>query len=414
MGKRKYVAPVRRQPRRRLNTKTIGQALKVGAAAYTAYQTYAGDKERGRVAGSTSATQTIVKRKNEKNVYGSGVDMDKYTYSSGLPMSHNLNNAWKLLESSRQRINLRWSRITRFDVPGAIPLLNSSNTFSAVTTQYVPVHAYDISSFVNNLNGSIGYATPGSTLSFQSPSLFNWTALTGTSPSGTDTTSWFPEDTVGQVSGNANTPLRRDLWNYISVKMNLYGTVQRPTKYKLQMVQFNQAHLVPANPGNTDISPGSSMYDEARSFWEYMAKPYTFSNLNDQPAVHAKNVKVLKAWDFIINPPESTETLSSTPHFKECNIFMRMNRVQKYDEQPKGTLGSVATDVDSAKWQSDQAEFRPYVKPTDRVFLIVRALASSGTATTLSGPGTNGVSLFDVNYHPSYDIVLKTSHDVIE
>lgn len=402
--------PARKQPRRKLN-KAVSTAVRAGAAAYSAYRTYS----NARAAGTSTASRVVAKtvRSRQSAVAGSGVDMDSYTYASGRPLAHNLGNAWKLLDSQRQRVVLRWSRVTRFDLPGAIPLLNNLNTIAAVNTQRVPVHVFDVSSFQNNGAGTITFAAPGASLAFSDSAAIVWEQLTGQDAGGLDRTTWNPEDTPGTVSGGANNPLRRDIWNYINVRMNLYGTVQRPTKYKIQLVQFKQDHLVPSGaPAGNDLQTGTALYTEAQDFWTYMAKPYTFSNLNDQPPQHANQMKVLKAWDFIINPPETTETLSSTPHFKECNIFMRMNKLQRYDTQPKQPLPTSQA-YDRADYTQLNADVRPYVQPKDRVYLIIRALAASGIATALT-PTVNRVNLFDANYHPSYDIVMKTSHDIIE
>lgn len=420
-SKRKAYArrPVRQVRRRTQAVKGLATALKIGAAGYSAYQRYGARTGSTTDARLQSGTATITKKKRETYQDGGGLDMDRYTYQSGRPMKHTLSNAWKLLTSAKDRVTLRWSNLTSFDLPGAVPLVNRQVTPTAAGStarRVVPMHVYDVSSFVNNIEGTVTLGGVAQTPYFTDLGDAVWAPLFGQTAGGTPISTWQLEDTPGQSGASgANIPLRADIWSYLSVKMNLYGTLQRPTKYDIKLIKLKADRFVPRwdGTGYPQENNGNSNSDENKehdSFWQAMAKPFVFNNLNDQPASHRADYTVLKSWNFIINPPENTETLVQ-PHFKECNLFMRMNRLQRYDWQP--TTQQIGADINTGKWMAETSKLQPFLKPTERVYMVIRALAASATPITVDSDA-NFSNCFDVNFHPSYDIVIKTQHELVE
>lgn len=345
----------------------------------------------GTVGGSTPAEPS-----------GGGAELTKVSLSYGRLPKHDLRQAWKLLESQKQAVFMRWNAVSRFQSSNQGFLLAWQQQNAPGSTLTLPVHIYDVTSGFNAVQGTIGAYSPAWYM--------NMSSETPTGPSGVffsklgqndNTQPWTLEDAPSVLQSLSNVPLRRDLLEYTQVKMLCYGTTNYPVKWKIQFIQLTKDYLHPDTvlpDPSVALASGVNYTEERIAFWSSIARPLLYSPINIGQPNFVKDYKVLASKSFTIQPKLTNES-DTVPHQKEISMFMRWNRIRKFD----WNQSSIGTAVNGAAMQTEIADLRATVQPSARIYMLVTATApriNTGAFTSL--------------YDPSYDIVIRNKSTIIE
>ena len=341
----------------------------------------------------------------------------------------------KLVASNKQEAHYRFSGIQPFmntttpstnitmpsgtvgDIVGGgyFPLINFSSSNPGLnTSNYVvpPLQVYDVTSLNNYVNNSYTSYSPcfqpaflcRSNINSYQPYAVSFQNLYGMGPSGisSSNTVWTNEDTPGQTANNV--PLRRDMLNYVSAKLMCYGAAQMATTFKVELVQLHDDFLHPDYIMNAGMSNLSSAYNQEQvAFWEsYVSHSVKHPIASINPA-WKKHCTVLKSISFVLQPRLSTETDAAVGHTKQLSIYAKLNRTCKYD----WLVTSQDSNIESSGSFpiSTSQNIQNVVAPRARIYLTVQA-----TNVTYVPWGTSA----SVNFTPSYDMLLRTKHTMIE
>lgn len=392
----------------------LGRALSKKARLST------GTRKR-KAAGSRSITKgrkrkysrTTTKRGTRKTVQQSNYE---YT-ASGMTYKRNLRpQAYinRLVRANIQKSIIRFCNVSSVASTGGAKVIAQYNENSQYS--YVPVHAYEITSYLNNVNGAEQRATPGHVLGFVNASgKANWWPLWGYQPDGTTgSQEWQLENAPGVSGSFANAPLERDLLKWVSAKFILYGTNTYPVRYRVQLVRFTKPWLVPSLTMSGE-SYRTEHQQDAQAFWQDYTKRLTYSPIMNH-ARQPKGMVVLKDMTIFIDPKETSEQTPS-PHQRQVNFFMRLNKVCNYDWS-KQEYAATNAFLNDDSYISEQGDHRIRVHPMARLFLLITATApnqKSGAASYSSLDAVQGVNApFTTATDPSYDINLRVCHEQVE
>lgn len=316
------------------------------------------------------------KPKRSKETYVPGAEYTKTSTALGRVPRHNLKQVWKLLDQNKTTNLYSHRQYTQFaGANGAIQIENYSAT-STTGILSPPMHLWEINACPNVVNN-----VP------VNPSI--WWAPRFSNPTSTGTLTWANANNLSleQADGNSsqvgNYPIGSDTLNWMSAKMIFYCPTTLPCRFQIDVVQFKDTRLVP------DSTTGVSQF--AAAFYQAMVKRFAYSPLETGDVKYQKYLKVLHTQSFILTPKESTEAVNTI--FREVNLFMRFNRRCTYDWEDNDKMAVIGVDGQ----QNLDVNIKTQVHPRARIFLVIRAQSQ------------NAVS-YSNTIHPSYDIVLKTSH----
>lgn len=365
---------------------------------------------------------TVRRVKRVKREAAGGGASRQLTYEKrqyGRRPKQDLKQAYKILNSSTDSYIIRWSRINDMrnaDNPfGALTLANQQYDYTIGGTNYsdirYPVHLYDITSCINAATGGIETAA--------SPAFelcrvknagdaffggFEFRRIMGKLPDGTDGTTWNKQVVESFYEG---TPGQRSILEWLDLKMVMYGTRKAPTKYYIDLVQFNELADDPHH--NLSVSNVSSVgKDLDEALYTYLTKPLIYNPISDTSIPSRKRYRILQSWTHEFNPDESTN-LDIAPAQKVFKCFKRFNRTCKWGWNPR-------VDVDNSdvvnemldKYDTNVNQNETILEPKARIYLMVRAANWNRAAPYTGGTTWNKPANSDID--PTYDINIKVKH----
>jgi len=198
---------------------------------------------------------------------------------------------------------------------------------------------------------------------------------------------------------------------WVDLKMNIYGSFSVPVKWRISLVRFHDEVSVPG------LSPTAN---RAISQFESMHRPLKYSNLLTNLASQAKSYRVVKSWNYTIQPLNKTEVWNvnleggneiPSPHFIELKHFIKLDQYCDYSWKDDPTLINVVGDVPSTDtFQTAPANKHSSVYPTNRLFLIIQC--SSPQVDTVTNPDSAPMTMALQNWAGSYDICLRRKFKV--
>lgn len=284
-------------------------------------------------------------------------------------------------------------------------LLNSSGTYTlkncqsaAGTTLSWPLWLFDITSCPNNYNGA--YTLPRTAWAVNSATEVSGAAVNFIHLNSPITAGSF--DT--EQNGITKVPGERSLLDWVDAKFMFYAPLKIPVKICIDIVQFKNDAVMPG--GQYGISPFTMSNAAEVAFWESMMKRFMVSPLETgNRNLENKYIKYLHRDSFTLDCKTTVE--NEVTHYKQYDLFKRMNRKCSYKWLDPGTMNMVMPTgggTEATDWITNKASPNYWtVMPQARIFLMVRAYAGYvGTSTNM-----------DFNYHPSFDLILKTKHTTL-
>lgn len=349
------------------------------------------------------------RKKQFKNYMPAGAELSYDRYKGGRRAKQNLRGAWKVLNSNKQRNIYFAEYLNRFMTNSSYPGYQQIKTAFAGSSatgamSSLPLHLYSLSAAPQITNGSISKPTCGHVLQLSDAASTGYVKFLNLA------NNWDLQNVSGSSTGVQSFPGQIDNLKSVSIKLALFGSQTRATKYCIQLVQLRKPYL---HPEFVNYQTNTSEQAAARVFYDQLTKDYSFSPVSFINSPSQKDIKVLKTWTKIIQPRLTTEqqdvigeltaggsTLGAMPHCELLNIYHIFNRTQRYNWSDNQTTAEPTGTSDTPPAQQ-LGDNRNDVTWNARVYLMVRALA----------PIIQYSDGFDSGACPSYDISIRTYHE---
>lgn len=303
------------------------------------------------------------------------------------------------VKNLEEKVIDRWSGVSRFGVGGGFYRICKMT--DGGTNTMLPFHIMDLSYMKNNTVGApnftghrqwyVNAAGELESATFNSYDESGNLQIPGV---------WIDER--GEAAANVPSVFHR----WTQIKLNLYGSLNRPMKYKVFLFKCD-----------ADACPGYSAATDAelKLNVESIIRPYVYSNLLGNCGEQRKAWRVLKEWNFNIDPQAKSDATDANqtnfnPNFKEVKLFVRHNMNINYEWYDNPTNAELVDDKPKTDYfQRTKAEKNAHAFPNARLFLGI--VASSGTVYAgTTGHNWSDSPAEDTEYlknYGSYDLVVR-------
>jgi len=436
-----YANAPQRRAIRRFATKTwsaakaYGQPAAVAAGAYLKKKLGAKPmkKKAGRPIGPFKpkfSKKSVLGRKytaDPTNKVSTSSSGGMTTHSMTVNMGSKKNLMQKLVKSSKESFTHRFGAIQPFNNTlansinfgalfsggGAYCLANYNTLVAGATgafSQFMPVHTYDLTCVTNINTGTVVAGTPLRELNFQGvctvagilpTNRVDFNTHSGRTSDGvTLSTTWNVEKSTKLAVSSV--PLGMIMQEWTQIKMLCYGAKIYSTRFKVQVVQIVEDDFHPLEVASIDqtINTAPQAWDDVSApvnFWQGVSSSSYKHPIATVSTDYKKNIRVIKEFNFIIDPTTTIEERAEVGHTKALNIFIPMYRTNNYNSKAQAVDGSLA---DADNFGTDFEKNEAYLKPRARIYLIVQA-TNPYTHFASGDPMTPANT-------PSYDIVIRS------
>lgn len=302
----------------------------------------------------------------------------------------------KTVYASTEPIVLRSRNVKTFNDNGAQTIFKQSTNAGADTE--LPIYALC-------LNPNVLASTTGDRTGVfrqlryaNADGRFRWQTRFLQSNTGTTATISHPYAEIGRAIAAE----RSLVWRYCHIKMNLWGARQRAVRFTVQICKVTSKVKSPFFENSN-----ATIDIESQQIWEEMVKQYTFNPIMTVNWNNAKGVKVLKTFDTVIQPVETTDG-DQDPKCVQLDWYTKWYRNVSYrnysNDSATGTTNAALSF--NAPGEANVGVIANSTFPTDAdvVFLLIRA-------SDYLDPAVN----FDNNVHGSFDFDVRHgyTHDGI-
>jgi len=434
-----YANAPQRRAIRRFATKTwsaakaYGQPAAVAAGAYLKKKLGAKPmkKKAGRPIGPFKpkfSKKSVLGRKytaDPTNRISTSASGGMTTHSMTVNIGSKKNLLKKLVKSSKETWSLRFGAINSFNnttastlnVPsmtaGGAYCLSNQNSLVAgnigAFTHTMPVHIFDLTSVTNINTGTVINGIPARQLQFLGTSTVagiypanrvDFDSLPGRASDGVSTSTSWQHEKSSHLS-TATHPLGMVMQEWTQIKMLCYGAKIYSTRFKIQVVQIVEDDFHPLEISSIDalVPVAPQAWDDVSApinFWQGVSASSYKHPIATVSTDYKKNLKVLKEFNFIVDPTTTIEERADVGHSKAISIFVPMYRSNNYNSKAQALDLSLA---DADNFGTDFEKNEAYLKPRARIYLVVQA-------TNPYTHFTGGVAQNAENT-PSYDIVIR-------
>lgn len=346
--------------------------------------------------GAGSRTVTITKKK-KKYPY---TEMSHFSQVRGRYGRSRRRTLASRMKNNEEKFIDRWQAVSRYGVGGGFLRLCKSDDG---TDTCFPLHIMDLSYNQYNATGATNFAAHNCTLVNNASGDVKWDRLPGQDTTGVTQYPLQWQNERGQPPVHlANSMFHK----WTQIKLNLYGTLNRPVKYKVFLFKCD-ADAVPGFSAGSDA--------ELKLQVESLMRPYLYSNLLGNVGEQKKSWRILKQWNFNIDPlaksdAADAESTNFNMHFKEVKLFVRHDMNVQYQWYDNPTGPQLLEDVprtDTFQTSSGQAMCHAY--PTARLFLGIMATCGD-VYPFAAGHAWYNPAFDDTNYlksYASYDMVVR-------
>lgn len=398
----------RRVARKPRSTRRTGRKLKQSFSAY-GMDRIAGALNRGftgRPFGSRRKGWIQGDREMLRRGYNAtGGDYSQFTtetIKSGRKQGRSL---MKLYKEVRQKVE---PSIFRFggmlQGPGANGFFWCNKKISGdASFDSLPIYMYDLTAVNNVVNNVYVPAKPfyRAKCAVADGSIV-WDYVDGVTNLGTSgaLSSDLIAEKVQSSSSLSTMPHEKSRLLYSDVRLNLYGAKNKAIKWVIQVVKLLDDALDPIPTNSPSSASQPYQWQTKNSFYQALLKPYIYNPLALTGAEQVgRRIKVLKTYSTVIQPTSTTES-DANPHTKVLKWFMRWDRDLNYENRG-AILSTGSTFLDDSDWQSQVNQVSTYVKPNQKIFLMIRC----NDYSTQDQQDDN-------TRHGSFDMTVRLKHAV--
>lgn len=196
--------------------------------------------------------------------------------------------------------------------------------------------------------------------------------------------------------------------NWISVRLNLYGARNRTTRFTVTFFKVKDERTDVSKLGN----PGWASSDpEFQNNIQAYERPYIFSNIQQDAFGKKKgNWKIIKEFNYVIEPSNTFDLNTTTGKIHEANIFLKVNEKLDflYADQEQ-TLGHLVADGVDFVSESTLNSLHTQPVMTQNIFMMIRAFAPERCYKAGGPPPTRGAGV-----SPSIDFLIRRGMTMAE
>lgn len=357
--------------------KFVGQGLAAAAGAIKTY--YAMGK-----GGNATFTKTINKKRKTYPVEADGTltkskrrfNMNKYSLS-------------RIVHATTNRLVQRFQSISNFDTNVGAEWISNYSSGTNIALPMLIIDCGSMKQLLAQPSALLGPYWEGLTAS--APIRFG--AKVGTDPDGNRTSNFgfqneeTDTELVGYESEHPSAVL-----NWVNLRMNLYGQRKRATKFVVTVFQVVQDEV--------GIHEGPANNVDKRALFQYLERPFIYSNLQQDPAKKKTGIKILKEYQYNVDPMTSIDLNTTTGNIHEANIYVKINKRMDYmyNKGENQILGHAQEDgQDYSTYKGDTTAVHMYPRPKQNVYIAVRAFAPIRTTDALRSADDS----------PSIDIIVR-------
>jgi hypothetical protein len=331
---------------------------------------------------------------NEKDT-GVGAEFTKQVVTFG---KYKKEHIPKILRATIQTVVCRMTNCNQYDnvasattLPGSLALANWQINGAGNTA--VPLVMFDVTSWINNIQGTLTYSTPGFNLNFDPSGNVVFNQIGG---------AWALEHTSAPAASSGTAPNASDLLKSVQLRMLFYGATAKPTKFSIDLVSIKDDYLHPdsANVAQSaaQSADGINLQSDRNLFWQTQVRPYIFSPLVLGDPINAKGkMKVHKHTEFLLQEKLTNEPTSFSGHMHQLMYNLHLDRIQKYDWNDPSFQTPNA--LENAYLTPNIALPTTTVSPRARLYVMIRAQSTFNTSGSL-----------DPSKNPSFDIIMRGVH----
>lgn len=298
--------------------------------------------------------------------------------------------------------NLRSGIGTANPYNGYYALKNGRRTPAPLTSHWLPIHVYDLSSFNNRQSSGPGNIIKGEpavqlykndiTNQITTERLVQQGIGTGS------TTQWIQFMTSDTNLSAA--PGSRSIWDYFDARFCLRGTTNQATTFYIDLIQLNDQVLPFSWPdaGPVGLNIADPRWVNRTLVVEELIRPLIYNPILDVNPTASKLFKRLESWKFNMEAQYSDDN-DAMPPTKIVKIFRKMNRVCNWNWNQEHVIQNQAEYLTGSTFPIP-ADNDCYVHPNARIYLVVRAL----------NPLYSTDGDFTSYKTPSYDVQIKVKH----
>lgn len=202
--------------------------------------------------------------------------------------------------------------------------------------------------------------------------------------------------TFQQENSDAALPFRtnvtRGVLDWVSLRLNLYGQRKRTTKFVVTIFQITDDEVDPINGDSSNV--------DRKALFQYLERPFIFSNLQQDWKGKRTGMKVIKEFTYNVAPMTSIDLNTTTGNIHEANIKVQINKKMDYmytkANNPTAILGHTQLDGLDYNDTTSVNSLHQSPMPKQNVFVAVRAFAPIRTYYEEGGPQANDSPSFDV------------------
>lgn len=267
---------------------------------------------------------------------------------------------------------------------------------AASTKTLMPCYIYDLTAIQNvGTGGSVVGAQPLRRATWNlSTSNIGWDTISGIQNDGTTTNSTILVEKRPTAS-TLSFPHEKSRLLWTDVKMNLWGTQNKPTEWTIQLVKFYDDNFDPWNTPTNQV--------EHTTFWQSQLKHYVYNPIaTTSQGIVRRGMKVLKSYSKVIQPTANYEN-DPDPHAVTLKWFSKWYRDISYKNGGRvldGDIGNTILAPDFISTTTSEQN-KEYTDTKHKIFLLIRAkVFQRQDMPTVN----NTVS-------PSFDLVVRTCHE---
>lgn len=280
----------------------------------------------------------------------------------------------KIDKMSTDRLIFTHRNIKAFDDNGSVFLQNYIN---AGGVQTFPLMLFELNSANNIINNVHTLHSPVRYM-YQTGTQIGFNALNGQASDGTTlATNWQVEQSSHLPGSVGAVPLENAIHKWSSLDLELWGCKNKPTKFHIALVQFNE-----------DVLPDWNLKsNQEAEFWQSMVKHYTYNPLAKMDDGFNRNkMKILRQYTYNIDPTASFEN-DADPHVKTVKLYYKFNRMCNFSWQFSTPTVQTVADMNQADYRTETQQPQTQVHPNARIYVMVRA--SNFTQLTSPAPVDN-------------------------
>lgn len=185
--------------------------------------------------------------------------------------------------------------------------------------------------------------------------------------------------------------------DWVSLRLNLYGQRNRTTKFVVTIFQITDDEVDPIN--------GDSNGLDRKALFQYLERPFIFSNLQQDWKGKKTGFKTIKEFTYNVAPMTSIDLNTTTGNIHEANIKVQINKRLDYSYTKSGASILGHTQLDGLDYNQNLAINSLYQspKPKQNVFVAIRAFAPVRTYQGAVSPQLPR----SAENCPSFDVIVR-------